>query len=187
MLVKLEDKKRLLLHTCCAPCSPYVVELLQREFEVIAFFYNPNIHPLEEYQHRLEETKQFCKKARIELITGNYDVDQWFHLTRGMEKEKEGGKRCKLCYQMRLEKAVSVAKKNSCSHLTTTLTVSPHKKAAVINQIGSELQKGYSITFYEADFKKHDGFKKSCELSKEYGFYRQNYCGCIYSMPVRKT
>lgn len=187
MLVKLEDKRRLLLHTCCAPCSPYVVALLQREFEVIAFFYNPNIHPLEEYQHRLKEIKQLCKKAGIELITGNYDVDQWFHLTRGMENEKEGGKRCKLCYQMRLEKAVSVAKKNSCSHFTTTLTVSPHKKAAVINQIGSELQKGCSITFYEADFKKHDGFKKSCELSKEYGSYRQNYCGCIYSMPVRKT
>ena len=131
--------------------------------------------------------KQCGKKVGIELITGSYDAEQWFHLTRGMEKEKEGGKRCMLCYQMRLEKAVSVAKKNSCSHFTTTLTVSPHKKAAVINQIGSELQKGYSVIFYDADFKKHDGFKKSCELSKEYGFYRQNYCGCIYSMPVRKT
>jgi len=181
MLVKLEDKKRLLLHTCCAPCSPHVIELLQREFEVIVFFYNPNIHPLDEYQRRLEEIKQFCKQTGIELIAGNYDVDQWFHLTRGMEKEKEGGKRCSLCYQMRLKKAASVAKTNGFSHFTTTLTVSPHKKAKVINQLGRELRKEYPVTFYETDFKKHDGFKKSCELSKEHGFYRQNYCGCVYS------
>ena len=187
MPVETRNKKKLLLHTCCAPCSPHVIELLQREFEVIAFFYNPNIHPLEEHQRRLEEIQQFCKKAGIELITGNYDVDQWFHITRGMEKEKEGGKRCKLCYQMRLEKAVNVAKKNSYSHFTTTLTVSPHKKAVVINQLGRELQKDYPVTFYEADFKKHDGFKKSCELSKEYGFYRQNYCGCIYSKKTVKN
>ena len=187
MPIKAKEQKRLLLHTCCAPCSPYVVELLQREFKVIAFFYNPNIHPLEEYQYRLEEIKQFSKTAGIELITGNYNVDQWFHLTRGMENEKEGGKRCSLCYQMRLKKAASVAKTNGFSYFTTTLTVSPHKKAKAINQLGRELQKGYSITFYEADFKKHNGFKKSCELSREYGFYRQNYCGCIYSMPVRKT
>ena len=177
----MQDKERLLLHTCCASCSPYVIELLQREFEVTAFFYNPNIHPLKEHQRRAEEIQQFCKKVGIELIIGNYDLGQWFHLTRGMEKEREGSKRCKLCYQMRLEKAARVAKKKGCSHFTTTLTVSPHKKSVVINQIGRELQKDYSVTFYEADFKKHDGFKKSCELSEEYGFYRQNYCGCVYS------
>jgi len=175
------DKERILLHTCCAPCSPYVIELLQREFKVSAFFYNPNIHPLEEYQRRLEEMKQFCKKVGIELLIGNYDVDQWFHTTRGMENEKEGGKRCELCYQMRLEKAASVAHTNGFKHFTTTLTVSPHKKAKVINQIGWKLQKKYPITFYEADFKKCDGFKKSCGLSKEHGFYRQTYCGCVYS------
>lgn len=176
-----ENKKKLLLHTCCAPCSPHVIELLQREFEISTFFYNPNIHPLEEYQRRLEEIKQFCNKVSVELLIGNYDVDQWFHLTRGMENEKEGGKRCQLCYQMRLEKAASVAQTNGFSHFTTTLTVSPHKRAMVINLIGCELQKKYPTTFYEADFKKHEGFKKSCELSKKYGFYRQNYCGCIYS------
>ena len=181
MSVKLKDKERLLLHTCCAPCSPYVIELLQREFRVSAFFYNPNIHPTEEYQRRLEEIKQFSKKVSVELITGDYDTDQWFFLTRGMENEKEGGKRCAICYQMRLENAASVAQSNGFKHFTTTLTVSPHKKATVINQIGREIQKKYSLTFYEADFKKHDGFKKSCELSKAYGFYRQNYCGCVYS------
>ena len=181
MFMEPRDKERLLLHTCCAPCSPYVIELLQREFKLSAFFYNPNIHPLEEYQRRLEEIKQFCKKVSIELITGNYDLDEWFHLTRGMEDEKEGGKRCELCYQIRLEKAANVAHTNGFRHFTTTLTVSPHKKAKVINQIGRELQKRYPVTFYEADFKKHDGFKKSCKLSKKYGFYRQNYCGCVYS------
>ena len=181
MIVNRENKERLLLHTCCAPCSPYVIELLQTEFQVSTFFYNPNIHPLEEYQRRLKEMKQLCKKVGVELAIGNYDVDEWFHITRGMENEEEGGKRCELCYYMRLEKTASFAHTNSFSHFTTTLTVSPHKKAMVINQIGRELQNKYFLTFYKADFKKHDGFKKSCELSKKYGFYRQNYCGCVYS------
>ena len=179
--MELKDKDRLLLHTCCAPCSPHVIELLQREFKLSAFFYNPNIHPLEEYQLRLKEMKQFCERIDLELVIGNYDVDQWFHTTKGMENEKEGGKRCDLCFRMRLEKVAHVALKNGFSHFTTTLTVSPHKNAMVINQIGCELQNKYSINFYEADFKKKDGFKKSCELSKKYGFYRQNYCGCVYS------
>ena len=181
MLVNKEEKKRLLLHTCCAPCSPYVIELLQGEFEVSAFFYNPNIHPLEEYQLRLKEMEQFCKNVGVELIIGSYDVDQWFQVTKGMENEKEGGKRCELCFTMRLDKSACIAQKNDFQHFATTLTVSPHKNAMVINQLGHELQKKYRATFYEADFKKHDGFKKSCELSKKHGFYRQNYCGCMYS------
>jgi len=176
-----KNKKRLLLHTCCAPCSPHVLKLLKGEFEVSAFFYNPNIHPYEEYQRRQEEITQFCKKVVVELITGHYDVDQWRNLTGGMEKEKEGGKRCKICYQMRLEKAAQFAHAHHFSCFTTTLSISPHKKAVVINQIGRELLKKYPVIFYEADFKKHDGFKKSCEMSKEHGFYRQNYCGCAYS------
>jgi len=176
-----QDKKRLLLHTCCAPCAPHVIELLKAGFEVTAFFYNPNIHPLEEYEHRLKEIKQFCRKIEIDLITGNYDVDSWLHQTRGMENEDEGGARCRLCYQMRLKKTAQHAHTYGFGCFTTTLTVSPHKNAAVINQIGRELRKNYPVTFYEADFKKHDGFKKSCELSNEHGFYRQNYCGCSYS------
>ncbi len=181
MSVKLKVKEKLLLHTCCAPCSPYVIELLQGEFEVSAFFYNPNIHPLEEYQLRLKEMEQFCKNIGVELIIGRYDIDQWFQITKGMENEKEGGKRCELCFKMRLDKSACIAQKNDFQHFTTTLTVSPHKNAMVINQLGHELQKKSCATFYEADFKKHDGFKKSCELSKKHGFYRQNYCGCMYS------
>ena len=181
MSVKLKVKEKLLLHTCCAPCSPYVIELLQGEFDVSAFFYNPNIQPREEYQLRLEEMEQFCKNVGIELIIGSYDVDQWFQITKGMENEKEGGKRCELCFKMRLDKSACTAQKNDFQHFATTLTVSPHKNAMVINQLGHKLQKNYRATFYEADFKKHDGFKKSCELSKKHGFYRQNYCGCIYS------
>ena len=181
MSVKLKVKEKLLLHTCCAPCSPYVIELLQNEFEVSAFFYNPNIHPPEEYQLRLEEMKQFCRNIGVELITGSYDVKKWFQITKGMENEKEGGKRCELCFKMRLDKSAGTAQKNYFQHFATTLTVSPHKNAAVINRLGRELQKKYPVTFYEADFKKSDGFKKSCELGKKHGFYRQNYCGCIYS------
>ena len=177
----MQDKKRLLLHTCCAPCAPHVIELLQEEFEVSAFFYNPNIYPYQEYQRRLEEITQFCKKVEVELITGHYDIDQWRKLTEGMENEKEGGRRCELCYQMRLEKTAHFAHTNGFSYFTTTLTVSPHKKAMVINQRGREIQNKHFLTFYKADFKKHDGFKKSCELSKKYGFYRQNYGGCVYS------
>jgi predicted adenine nucleotide alpha hydrolase (AANH) superfamily ATPase len=177
------SKKTLLLHACCAPCTPYVIELLQREFEVTAFFYNPNIHPLEEYQHRLEEIKNFSEKVDLKLITGDYEVEAWFHITQGMEHEKEGGKRCECCYRMRLERTVALAHKKGFNYFATTLTVSPHKKATTINLIGRELQKKYPVAFYEADFKKHDGFKKSCELSTHYGFYRQNYCGCVYSKP----
>lgn len=176
-----KENKRLLLHTCCAPCSPYVIEHLQGKFDVTAFFYNPNIHPLKEYQLRLEEMKKLCTNIGIELIIGNYDVDRWFQIAKGMEREKEGGKRCELCFKMRLHQTACTAQKNDCQYLATTLTVSPHKNATVINQVGRELQNKHPITFYEADFKKHDGFKKSCELSKTYGFYRQNYCGCIYS------
>ena len=176
-----EENKRLLLHTCCAPCSPYVIERLQMEFDVTAFFYNPNIHPIDEYQFRLEEMKQLCKHMGVELIIGNYDVDLWFQITKGMEKEKEGGKRCELCFKMRLHQSACTAQKKDCQHVATTLTVSPHKNATIINQLGRELQNTYPVIFYEADFKKHDGFKKSCERSKKYGFYRQNYCGCIYS------
>jgi predicted adenine nucleotide alpha hydrolase (AANH) superfamily ATPase len=175
------NKKKMLLHACCAPCSPHVIELLRREFKVAIFFYNPNIHPLEEYQRRLQEIQNFCRKQEIELTEGKYETDNWFSLIKGLEDENEGGKRCILCYQMRLAKTAHWAQVNDYTHFSTTLTISPHKKATVINQIGRELQKKHSVVFYEADFKKQDGFKKSCELSKQFGFYRQNYCGCMFS------
>lgn len=183
MLMSPKKKSKLLLHTCCAPCSPHVIEILQREFDVSIFFYNPNIHPFEEYQVRLEEMRQFCSKVPVALLVGEYDADRWFQMVEGMETEEEGGKRCELCYGMRLEKTARFAQSNGFEHITTTLTVSPHKMAAIINRIGREWAGTCDVNFYEADFKKRDGFKKSCELSKKYGFYRQNYCGCTYSKP----
>ena len=181
MPVETEEKKRLLLHTCCAPCSPHVVDLLSREFEVSAFFYNPNIYPLKEYELRLNEIQVFFRALSVELIEGEYNSDQWFDRVRGMEQDKEGGKRCEVCFYMRLEKTALVAHEKGFDCFTTTLSVSPHKNAQIINQIGREVQNTGDVVFYEADFKKHDGFKKSCELSKKHGFYRQNYCGCLFS------
>ena len=176
-----KEKKKLLLHTCCAPCSPHVIELLRKEFEVGAFFYNPNIHPLEEYKLRLEEMRGFLGEISVELIVGDYDADQWFSMVKGMEQEKEGGRRCELCYRMRLEKTAFMAHTNGFQYFASTLTVSPYKNAKIINQVGREIKGTPDVVFYEADFKKRDGFKKSCELSNKHGFYRQNYCGCIYS------
>ena len=185
--MSLKNKKKLLLHTCCAPCSPHVVEILSKEFEVCAFFYNPNIHPLEEYQLRLEEMKGFLRTIPVELIVGEYDADRWFHRVEGMGREEEGGNRCGLCYRMRLEKTACLAQAKGFQYFTTTLTVSPHKNAKIINQIGREVKGSPDVAFYEADFKKRDGFKKSCELSKKLGFYRQNYCGCVYSKEQKNT
>jgi len=173
--------KKLLLHTCCAPCSPHVIEMLRKEFDLCVFFYNPNIHPLKEYQLRLGEMQRYMHTVSVELIAGEYDADRWFRAVAGMEHEDEGGRRCEVCYGMRLEKTVNLARARGFRQVATTLTVSPHKKATIINRIGRELTGSGDLTFYEADFKKHDGFKKSCELSKQLGFYRQNYCGCVYS------
>ena len=176
-----KNKKKLLLHTCCAPCSPHVVDLLRGEFAVSAFFYNPNIYPLKEYELRLNEIKEFLRALSVELIVGEYDSGQWFGRVDGMEHEKEGGRRCRVCFRMRLQKTALVAQERGFHYFTTTLSVSPHKNAQIINKIGSDIQGTGDVAFYEADFKKGDGFKKSCELSKKHGFYRQNYCGCIYS------
>jgi hypothetical protein len=160
-----------------------VIDLLQREFALTAFFYNPNIHPQEEYARRLAEVERYCREQAIALVTGEYDPDRWFSAVKGMYAQPEGGARCDMCYRFRLEKTAQTALTHHMGHFATTLTVSPHKKATVINRIGGAAGEQYSRIFYEADFKKQDGFKKSCELSKHYNFYRQTYCGCIYSMP----
>lgn len=179
--------QKLLLHCCCAPCTPYVVELLQKEFEPTVFFYNPNIHPHEEYQRRLHELEVYCQKNSIPLVTGTYDVEQWFSLVKGMETQEEGRLRCECCYRMRLEETARAAQDQGARYFATTLTVSPHKKAMTINRIGRETGERFARVFYEADFKKEDGFRKSCALSKHYNFYRQTYCGCVYSTPPRTT
>lgn len=176
-----KNKKKLLLHSCCAPCSTYVVELLRPEFDVTAYFYNPNIHPRKEYEIRLGEMKRICQRLGIYLVGGEYEVEEWFQRVKGLETEREGGKRCTVCFYLRLDKTAAYAKDCNYQYYATTLTISPHKDVKIINQIGRELQEKYGINFYEADFKKKDGFKKSCQLSKEHGLYRQNYCGCIFS------
>jgi len=168
---------RILLHICCGVCASSVIESLREDgFEPIGFFYNPNIHPEDEYKRRFEATKVLSKAMGFSLIEGDYEKERWLELTRGFEKEPERGRRCEVCFRMRLEKAFQKAEELNLP-FTTTLTVSPHKDSGLINRIGKEFE-----GFIEYDFKKEDGFKRSMELSKRYNFYRQNYCGCIYSL-----
>lgn len=175
-------KPKLLLHTCCAPCSAYVIQLLQKDYEVTGYFYNPNIHPEEEYQKRLAEEKKYFDKISVKLIEGAYDKERWFELTKGHEDDPERGERCWICYQMRLDRSGRFAAENGFEWFSTTLSLSPHKDFAKIKQIGLEISDKYKIKFLAQDFKKNDGFKKSLEISKCEHFYRQNYCGCVFSM-----
>lgn len=179
-----EDKKakKLLVQVCCAPCSSYSFEkLINDGYEVTGYFYNPNIHPELEYKRRLEELIKFAGIKKYPLIIEEDPHEFWFHRIKGLEKEKEGGKRCEECFKMRLEKTAFYAMQNGFDCFTTVLTISPHKNSSKINQIGKNIAEKYNIAFLEENFKKKDGFKKSIKLSEEYGFYRQSYCGCIYS------
>lgn len=175
------NKKRLLLHACCAPCATVPIERLQTDFEITCFFYNPNIHPQEEYDHRLAELKNLMGHLNIPLVIAEYDVDRWMALVKGSENEPEKGERCTICFTMRINKAVEFAKNNGFSLVTTTLTVSPHKNSTLINQIGRAHCHGDTVQFLEENFKKQDGYKRSLELSRDYNLYRQNYCGCVFS------
>ena len=181
-------KPKLLLHICCAGCGAYVSRLLKQGFNVTLYFYNPNIYPESEYKKRMEEVKNIAKKFGLNLIVGEYNHKKWLELIKGHEHDLERGERCLICYGDRLKSAVRVAKDPAKSgtgkkfdYWTTTLTVSPHKDARAISRIGQELAKKYNVKFLDKDFKKQDGFKKSVELSKELGLYRQDYCGCEYS------
>ncbi len=175
------NKPRLLLHVCCAPCATYPIKLLQEEYEVELLFYNPNIQPEEEYQVRLKEAREYARKLGVKLHELDYDVDIWFRAMRGLKKEPEGGCRCEVCYRIRLGRTARFASANGFNKFTTTLSISPHKNTRVINKIGKIIGDMYMLDFYAADFKKNDGFKKSTQISKESGLYRQNYCGCLYS------
>lgn len=177
-------KLKMLLHTCCANCVLYPIDILKEKFDITIFFYNPNIYPKEEYIKRLLEVEKVSKIKNISLITGNYEHDlmKWLKLTEKLKKEPEGGKRCGECFKLRLEETAFFAVKNGFNVFTTTLTVSPHKNQNVINSIGNEISQKTGIVFFTADFKKQDGFKKTMELSKNLNIYRQNYCGCIYSI-----
>ncbi|MFW0837444.1 MAG: epoxyqueuosine reductase QueH [Candidatus Komeilibacteria bacterium] len=174
-------KAKLLLHACCAPCSIYVVQKLAQDYNLTIYYYNPNIHPAGEYQKRLQEIIQWSKKEGIALQEADYRPQDWIQTMQGHEWDKEGGERCAMCYDYRLRQTAEFASVHNFPIFSTTLTISPHKKASVINPIGQKLAEEYGIDFLAADWKKQDGFKIACQLSREAGFYRQDYCGCIYS------
>lgn len=178
------EKKKLLLHSCCAPCSTAVLERVTPYFDVTVFFFNPNITESEEYYLRLNEQKRFLKEkynGEVGLIEGRYFSREFFYMVEGYEKEPEGGARCNLCFDNRLLETAKAAKENGYDYFATTLTVSPHKNAELINSIGEKLAKEHGVNWLYADFKKENGYKRSIELSKEYEIYRQRYCGCLYS------
>lgn len=181
----LDGKKRLLLHACCAPCSSYVLEYLTKYFDIDLFYYNPNISPYSEYEKRIAELKRLVMEMPLNgetaIIEGKYDVERFDGITNGLEMLPEGGERCFKCYRLRMEEAAKTAAEQGYDYFTTTLSISPHKNAEKINEIGQELEQEYGVRYLYADFKKKEGYKRSIQLSREYGLYRQNYCGCIYS------
>lgn len=179
-------KPRLLLHICCAPCSTHVVDVLKKDYSVSGYFYNPNIHPKDEYIKRESEMKRYADMIDLEVAYDEYDDDRWFQIVKGMENLPEGGERCFICYRMRLENAARYASQHGYEYLTTTLSVSPHKRADKINEIGSEVSARYGLKWYSGDFKKQGGFDRSIRMSKEAGLYRQAYCGCIFSLREAK-
>ena len=182
LLSRLEGRPRLLLHSCCGPCSSYVLEYLTRYFEVCLSYYNPNIQPREEYELRLENQLKVLERIPgVTLAPCGYDGGAYDEAVCGLENEPEGGARCTECFALRLDFAARAAKRLGCDYFATTLTVSPHKDAQRINAIGEALAGKYGVKWLPADFKKRDGYKRSIELSREFGLYRQNYCGCLYS------
>lgn len=188
ILEKLEKEgriPRLLLHSCCAPCSSYVLEYLSRYFAITVLYYNPNIYPPDEYRLRAEEERQLIARMPfvhpVTMKEGTYDPQLFYEAARGLEGEPEGGKRCEACYELRLKEAAREAKAGGYDFFTTTLSISPLKPAGKLNQIGERVAEEYGTVYLPSDFKKRDGYKRSIELSREYGLYRQNYCGCVYS------
>ena len=176
------NRRKLLLHICCAPCSTASIERLKNEYKVTGIFFNPNIYPEKEHLKRLKETKDYCKKIGIELIEADYDYKNWLKQVEGLEKEPEGGKRCLKCYEIRSREVAREANKKDFDYFTTTLTISPYKNFEKIKEIGNRLGKEFGVKFLNIDFKKKDGFRKSVELSKKHNLYRQHYCGCKFSI-----
>lgn len=172
---------------CCAPCATSVFEALTNDFSITAFFYNPNIQPPAEYHKRREQVELLCRRQHIQLIIPEYDDQCWAEKTVGLEHAPEGGSRCSICFEIRMARLVAAARHRGITTVATTLSVSPHKNARAINEIGVRTSAADpAIVFLERDFKKNDGYRKSCELSKTYGLYRQNYCGCLYSLPEKR-
>lgn len=177
------SKPKLLLHSCCGPCSTEVIDFLKDYFEITIFYYNPNIEPVEEYLHRKKEQIRFLKEykdAQVAFIDCDYDNSSFKEIAKGLEHEKEGGARCNKCFYLRMHETAKKAKELGFSYFGTTLTVSPHKNSTIINEIGEYISGYLKINYIYGDFKKNDGYKKSIEFSKIYNLYRQDYCGCLY-------
>ena len=193
LLGRLQEEKRvpaLLLHSCCAPCSSYVLEYLSRYFEITVFYYNPNIFPESEYTKRILEQQTLISEMETEhpvaFLAGCYDKEKFYEMARGLEHVKEGGERCMRCYELRLRESARMAREGGFDYFTTTLSISPMKNAAKLNEIGERLGEEYGVKYLLSDFKKKNGYKRSTELSKEYGLYRQDYCGCEFSLAERE-
>lgn len=180
---------KLLLHSCCGPCSTYCLAVLSEYFSVTVYYYNPNIYPPEEYYMRVKEQERFINefpvKNKISFVEGSYDTDKFYSIAKGLENLPEGGERCFRCYELRLRDSAKYAKDNGFDFFTTTLSISPLKNATKLNEIGGRLEKEFGIKYLYSDFKKKEGYKKSTEISKNYEMYRQYYCGCVYSKKQR--
>ncbi|MHA1359290.1 MAG: epoxyqueuosine reductase QueH [Candidatus Helarchaeota archaeon] len=178
--------EQILLHVCCGPCATHTIDVLKREtFEITLFFSNSNIQPAEEYRNRLASLITYTDRLNIPLVVDSYNPAEWFELVKGYEECPEGGERCKICIEARLKRTAKYAKDHGFTGFTTTLTISPHKSSKIINEIGTKLAKEFEINFLQENFKKQNGFKKSVAISKQFQLYRQNYCGCIFS--IKKT
>ncbi len=189
LLAQLEAEQRvpaLLIHSCCAPCSSYVLEYLSEYFKITVFYYNPNIYPESEYTKRIAEQQKLIRDMEfrypVSFLAGKYDKEKFYEMAAGMEDLKEGGARCMKCYELRLSEAARQAVAGGFDYFTTTLSISPMKNAQKLNEIGLRVGKEYGVKYLVSDFKKKNGYKRSIELSKEYGLYRQDYCGCEFSM-----
>ena len=189
LLAQLEAEQRvpsLLIHSCCAPCSSYVLEYLSEYFKITVFYYNPNIYPESEYTKRIAEQQKLIRDMEfrypVSFLAGKYDKEKFYEMAAGMEDLKEGGARCTKCYELRLSEAAGQAAAGGFDYFTTTLSISPMKNAQKLNEIGLRVGEKYGVKYLVSDFKKKNGYKRSIELSKEYGLYRQDYCGCEFSM-----
>ena len=190
--IKVQNKvPKLLIHSCCAPCSSYVLEYLSQYFEITVYFYNPNIYPPLEYIRRVEEQDRLIQEMNfvhpVTLQTGAYEPQEFYRIVEGLEKEPEGGVRCFRCYELRLQEAAKIAQAGRYDYFTTTLSISPLKNADKLNEIGEKLGREYRVNYLPSDFKKKNGYKRSVELSKEHDLYRQDYCGCVFSQRERQT
>lgn len=188
--VNAKEVPTLLLHSCCAPCSSYVIEYLSNYFEITVFYYNPNIFPDEEYEKRVEEQMRFISefptKYPVKFRRGDFEKNRFYEVVKGYEQIPEGGERCFRCYELRLSETARVAKEEGVDYFTTTLSISPLKNAGKLNEIGERLAQEYDVAYLVSDFKKKNGYKRSVELSNTYGMYRQDYCGCVYSKQERE-